>query len=387
MQEAVEQVGNTGERRRKGAAALGGLCSPGTVTHALTAARPHSRTPSARGGPGSHTPRPARPTMLCEGSVSAGFRPAARAAPTQARLQRRTAPRLASGSAGSTFSPVIGCPLLSLYGPPPPVANRVSIGRRGELRGASCAGWLSGLSVCAVTRQRVTVRRFPRQCEGAEPVSLPVPRGPRAPRPRLRRRRQGGAERGRAEPSRPRCRPPGYVKRPPPRGTGAAILDAGVSAGQRPPVAILSRRGGGREGSGGGGTLRDRRGAGTGPRQPRGPGAGGGGGRPSGRPGLTRVAVPTGRGREGPPGNGRRGLRGAAGPGPGPGRSELRDGRCTCPPSAPHARGACCLQSVSAGSSWPMVSSWLWRGKAQSPLSVCVMSSSGDMFHSFNSMK
>lgn len=55
LQEAVEQVGNTGEGRRKGAAALGGLCSPGTVTHALTAARPPlgaAPAPIRRGRPG-----------------------------------------------------------------------------------------------------------------------------------------------------------------------------------------------------------------------------------------------------------------------------------------------------------------------------------------------
>lgn len=107
------------------------------------------------------------------------------------------------------------------------------------------------------------------------------------------------------------------MKRPPPRGAGAAILDAGVSAGQRPSVAMLSRRGGGREGSGGGGALRDRRGAGTGP----GPGAGGGGGRPWGRPGLTRVTVPAGPGA----------LRGRAGCGLGAGPQGAAPARAPLP--------------------------------------------------------
>lgn len=72
-------------------------------------------------------------------------------------------------------------------------------------------------------------------------------------------------DRGRAEPSRSRRLPPArYVKRPPPRGAGAAILDAGVSAGRpsacRDTVAtwgaggrgVPCGGGGGRGGSGGG---------------------------------------------------------------------------------------------------------------------------------------
>lgn len=113
---------------------------------------------------------------------------------------------------------------------------------------------------------------------------LPVPgRTPRSaaspglpPPPAAAAGREGGADRGRAEPFRSRRRPPDrYVKRPPrPRGAGAAILDAGVSAGRRVPVAILSRRGGGQEGGCGRGTVRCRRGAWTEPRQP--PGRAGG---------------------------------------------------------------------------------------------------------------
>lgn len=95
-------------------------------------------------------------------------------------------------------------------------------------------------------------------------------------RGRLARRRReegaGGQWQGRAEPSpRSRRRPPDRcVKRPPPRGAGAAILDAGVSAGRRAPVAIVSRREdrAGREaaagGAGGAGNPRGGWGAGAG---------------------------------------------------------------------------------------------------------------------------
>lgn len=98
------------------------------------------------------------------------------------------------------------------------------------------------------------------------------------------------ADRGRAEPSCLRCRlPDRYVKRPPPRGAGAAILDAGVSAGRRALVAILSRRGAGRKGG------RPRRGsravpagAWTEPRRPRGR-QGAGAGRRGGAAGRAGV--------------------------------------------------------------------------------------------------
>lgn len=190
---------------------LAGCAAPALTPTASHAPLGRARLParSSRAGPSSPhaSPGPApAPQTLLPGSgperpgpqcfAGTALPPLSARPPWLRPLRRRTARRLASGSAGSTLSPLIGFPPLSLQDPPPPVADRLPIGLCGELRGASCAGWLRGLSVCAVTRQRVTVHRFPRQCEGAGPVSLPVPRGPRAPRPRLRRRRQGGADRG-----------------------------------------------------------------------------------------------------------------------------------------------------------------------------------------------
>lgn len=120
------------------------LKSPGAVTHpaqvsgrAGSEPHPPDSTPpppgratrpggcGARPAPGAaaeralHTPGrgaerrpdPAQPTMPCEGSPSSGFRSTTLAAPAQARprpASRRTPLRLASRSASSTLSPLIG---------------------------------------------------------------------------------------------------------------------------------------------------------------------------------------------------------------------------------------------------------------------------------------
>lgn len=74
---------------------------------------------------------------------------------------------------------------LSLDNPPPPASVRDSIGQPGEPAATPHGGWLRGLSVGTVTRQRVRVRPFPRQCEGSRAGSVCLwTGGPRARPPR-----------------------------------------------------------------------------------------------------------------------------------------------------------------------------------------------------------
>lgn len=153
------------------------LKGPFAVTHPAQVSRRAGEEPQpqtldcqARGrpgaGPGRQRWRVGRPTMLCEGSPSSGFRSTTLAAPVQARPRPAAAGLLRDWSAVLLGLPSL-LPLalfrLSLEGTPPPVADRDSIGHLRELPAASRAGWLSGLSVGAVTRQRVGVRLFPRQ--------------------------------------------------------------------------------------------------------------------------------------------------------------------------------------------------------------------------------
>lgn len=116
--------------------------------------------------PSARDRRAAQPTMPCGGSASCGFRSTTLAAAPPARPRPATARLLRDWPAVLLVLPsLLSLALfrLSLEDPPSPVTHRDPIGHFRDLPAASCAGWFFGLSVGAVTRQRVRVRLFPRQ--------------------------------------------------------------------------------------------------------------------------------------------------------------------------------------------------------------------------------